>query len=119
MTADQFRRIALSFAQATEHSHMSHPDFRAGGRIFATLGYPDEDWGMVKLTPEEQNNFVKAQPDVFVPVPGGWGRLGATSVRLKGARGPSVRRAMKVAWAHSLARKAKGKSIGKATTSRQ
>jgi hypothetical protein len=98
MTADGFRRIALSFDDAVEKSHMRHPDFRVQGKIFATLGYPDEDWGMVKLTPEEQQNFVQAEPSVFVPVRGAWGKQGCTSVRLKGARPTALRRAMAVAW---------------------
>jgi len=61
MTARDFREIALSFPEAIESAHMSHPDFRVGGRIFATLGYPDEEWGMIKLTPEEQRKFVQAK----------------------------------------------------------
>lgn len=77
---------------------MNHPDFRVGGRLFATLGYPDEDWAMVKLPPEEQQNFVTAEPGVFMPVKGAWGRQGCTSVRLPGARPTSVRRALAVAW---------------------
>ena len=73
MTADQFRRLALSFPQAIESAHMRHPDFRVrGGKIFATLGYPDRTWAMVKLTPEQQEEFVSFAPDVFVPVKGGW-----------------------------------------------
>ncbi len=63
---------------------MHHPDFRVrGGKIFATLAYPDKKWGMVKLTPEQQEEFVRAEPEVFEPVKGGWGRGGATSVRLE------------------------------------
>ena len=84
---------------------MNHPDFRVVGKVFATLGYPDEDWGMVKLTPEQQNNFVQAEPQVYVPVTGVWGRRGATSVRLKGARAASLRRAMRVAWESAVTTK--------------
>jgi hypothetical protein len=73
MTARDFREIALSFPEAIESAHMSHPDFRVGGRIFATLGYPDEEWGMIKLTAEEQRKFVQANPDMFRPVKGAWG----------------------------------------------
>src|SRR3989454_6777840 len=83
MTAAEFRRIALSLPQAAEASHMGHPDFRVAGRIFATLGYPRSGWGMVKLTPEQQELFVRAQPAAFAPVKGGWGRGGATNVRLR------------------------------------
>jgi len=98
MTAENFRKIALSFPEASERSHMNHPDFRVNGRIFATLGYPDEDWAMVKLTPEEQQNFVDTAPAVFVPVKGAWGRQGCTNVRLRGARMTPVRRALGLAW---------------------
>jgi hypothetical protein len=102
MTADNFRRIALSFTNAAEHSHMHHPDFRVNGKVFATLGYPDEEWAMVKLTPEEQQNFVQAEPDVFVPCSGAWGLKGCTNVRLRGARVTPVRRALGMAWKHVL-----------------
>ena len=98
MTAQEFRRLALSFPQATEAAHMGHPDFRVGGRIFATLGYPRSGWGMVKLTPEQQELFVRAQPRAFTPVQGGWGRAGATQVRLRVAGKGAVREALAVAW---------------------
>jgi hypothetical protein len=77
---------------------MDHPDFRVAGKIFATLGYPDNDWAMVKLTPIEQEMFVRAQPAVFDPCTGAWGRRGATNVRLKAARKHTVRRALRAAW---------------------
>ena len=83
MTAGDFRRIALSFPETMESAHMDHPDFRVGGRIFATLGYPDTGVGMVKLFPDQQEDFVRAEPKVFAPVKGGWGRRGSTHVRLK------------------------------------
>lgn len=73
---------------------MGHPDFRIRGRIFATLGYPDEAWGMVKLTPERQRSFVQSDPDAFVPVKGAWGERGATYVRLSRAREDLVREAL-------------------------
>src|SRR5579864_3379437 len=92
------RRLALDFPEATESSHMAHPDFRVRGKIFATLGYPDQDWGMVKLPAEQQELFSKQEPDVFVPVKGGWGRQGATQVRLKAAKKASVHRALLAAW---------------------
>ena len=78
---------------------MAHPDFRVGGKIFATLGYPDRNWAMVKLPPEQQELLSKAAPGVFVPVKGGWGRQGATSVRLKSAEKTQVRGALREAWA--------------------
>lgn len=98
MTAAGFRRLALSLPEAIEVGHMGHPDFRVGGRIFATLGYPDDSWAMVKLTPEQQEAFVSAEPSVFVPVKGGWGRGGATNVRLRAAKSASLRVALATAW---------------------
>jgi hypothetical protein len=70
MTAREFRSIALRLPQASEAAHMGHPDFRVAGRIFATLGYPRSGWAMVKLTPEQQQLFVRVQPAVFPPVKG-------------------------------------------------
>jgi hypothetical protein len=98
MTADEFRQLALSLPEAIEGAHMSHPDFRVRGKIFATLGYPDESWGMVKLTPAQQAEWVEAHHDVFRPVPGGWGHQGATHVVLKRAREGVVRPALIAAW---------------------
>lgn len=98
MTPRDFREIALSFPEAIESAHMSHPDFRAGGKIFATLGYPDGEWGMIKLTPEEQRKFVQANPDTFRPVKGAWGRRGNINVCLSKAKIDRVREALRVAW---------------------
>lgn len=98
MRANDFRRLALSFPNTQERAHMHHPDFRVAGKIFATLGYPDDGWAMVKLTPLEQEMFVKAQPAVFNPCAGAWGRRGATNVRLKSVRKPTLRRALEAAW---------------------
>lgn len=98
MTAKDFRRIALSLPETEERAHMNHPDFRVGGKIFATLGYPDKTHGMVKLSPEEQHYFSKDYPDVFVPVKGAWGRGGATSVHLKAARKKMLSKAIQAAW---------------------
>src|SRR5690242_18909947 len=92
MTADDFRKLALSFPDTEERSHMNHPDFRVRGKIFATLGYPDGNSGMVSLTPEEQQNYLGAAPDAFTPAKGVWGRKGATMVNLKAARKPLVRK---------------------------
>jgi hypothetical protein len=98
MTPNDFRRLALSLPDTSEQSHMDHPDFRVAGKIFATLGYPEPGWAMVKLTPLEQEMFMKSQPGAFVPCAGAWGRRGATSIRLKSARRPTVRRALTAAW---------------------
>ena len=106
VTAEQFRRLALSFPKALESSHMNHPDFRVrGGKIFATLAYPDTKWGMVKLTPEQQEEFVRAEPEVFEPVPGGWGRGGATRVRLAKAKKEILKPAMAAAWCNAAPKK--------------
>jgi hypothetical protein len=98
MTANDFRKIALALPETEEHSHMSHPDFRVAGKIFATLGYPDKSRGMVKLSPEDQHNFSEDYPDAFIPVKGTWGRRGATSVHLKAARKETLRKAIQAAW---------------------
>ena len=98
MTAQAFRRIALSMPEASESAHMNHPDFRVRGKIFATLQYPDKGWGMVKLSPEQQQEFVQDHPLIFMPVKGGWGRKGATSVRLNKADAATMRRAIAAAW---------------------
>ena len=90
--------MALSLPEVEESSHMEHPDFRVGGKIFATLGYPDKKWGMVRLTPEQQRIFVQAHPTVFKPANGAWGLQGATLVRLKAAKADTVREAMTAAW---------------------
>ncbi len=77
---------------------MDHPDFRVGGRIFATLGYPDEAHGMVKLRPEQQETFCKELPDGFAAVKGGWGRQGATQVRLDSVKKGILRQAITLAY---------------------
>jgi hypothetical protein len=98
MMANDFRKLALSFPEAVESAHMHHPDFRAGGKIFATLGYPDENWAVVKLTPHEQREFAKSDPTVFQPVKGVWGRRGNTNIYLPAAKIDIVREAVAAAW---------------------
>jgi hypothetical protein len=105
MTAADFRKLALSFPDAIESSHMGHPDFRARGKIFATFPKPDEKIGMIKLTPEQQAMFVKDEPLMFEPVAGGWGKGGATVVKLKSAAKTEVRRAMEAAWKNATRNK--------------
>jgi hypothetical protein len=97
VTADQFRKLALALPEAVESSHMDHPDFRVGGKIFASLG-PKEEWGMAKLDPAQQASFVAEAPDHFRPARGVWGARGATIVTLRGARVPVVREALALAW---------------------
>ena len=108
MTAEGFRRLALSMQDAVEGAHMGHPDFRANGRIFATLHSGDR-WGMVKLMPEEQREFMRTHPEVFVPSSGAWGRQGCTNVRLEAADAAIVRGAMILAWQSVTAAKPPGR----------
>jgi hypothetical protein len=98
VSSRRFRSIALGLPDAVEGSHQGHADFRVGKRIFATLGYPDEAWGMVKLTPEQQSVLVDAEPEIFRPIPGGWGRQGNTNVRLAKADPTTLRSALTMAW---------------------
>jgi hypothetical protein len=98
MPTNRFRQIALSLPGAIEGSHQGHADFRVGKRIFATLGYPDDSWGMVKLTPEQQAVLVEAEPKIFRPVPGGWGKRGSTNLRLASADPATLRSALALAW---------------------
>ena len=98
MTAEDFRRMALSLPEVVEGAHMGHPDFRVGRRIFATLGYPRRGWGMVVLTPDQQEWLLRAQAAGFTPVKGAWGRGGHTNVQLRTARKGAVREALMTAW---------------------
>ncbi|WP_029912363.1 MmcQ/YjbR family DNA-binding protein [Caulobacter sp. UNC358MFTsu5.1] len=97
MTPDDFRRLALALPDAVESSHMGTVDFRVG-RIFATLGYPNANFGMVQLTREHQDVIVGVEPKVFRPVPGNWGLKGATLVVLAEADEPTLRGALEAAW---------------------
>ena len=98
MNVDDFRRIALSFEGAEESSHMGNPDFRVGGRIFATLSSADQGYGNLMLTLEQQEAFVEELPKVFVPIAGGWGRMGMTHVRLAAANEDVLAGALHTAW---------------------
>ncbi len=98
MTLDSFRKLALSLPESSESLHHDHPDFRVGKRVFATLGYPDVSWGMIKLTPTQQARFVSLQPKVFVPVKGGWGARGSTNVKLRMANRAALWPALRAAW---------------------
>jgi hypothetical protein len=98
MTAGDFRKLALSFPEAIESAHMHHPDFRVRGKIFATLGYPDKDWAVVKLTPDEQRHFIQGDAKVFQPVKGAWGQRGNANVYLPAAKIEIVREALTAAW---------------------
>jgi hypothetical protein len=95
---DDFRRIALSFAGAEEGAHMGHADFRVGGKVFATLGYPDAAFGMVNLMPEQQDDFMRLAPEAFSPAAGAWGRGGSTIVSLERVSEDRLEAAMAAAW---------------------
>jgi hypothetical protein len=114
MTSRDFRRIALSFPETSESAHMNHPDFRVRGKVFATLGYPDEQFGMVKLTPMQQEELVADHPTIFVPVKGGWGRCGSTNVRVKAAKKEILKMALLAAWTNAAPKSlAKQFAVGK------
>jgi hypothetical protein len=98
MTQNEFRKLAMGFPEAIESAHMHHPDFRVAGKIFATLGYPDEQSAMVKLSAADQAEFVRTNPDIFMPVKGAWGRQGGTTINLPTATTNNVRKALSAAW---------------------
>lgn len=98
MTVNDFRRLALSFEGAEESSHMGSPDFRVGGHIFATLAHQSQEFGNLMLSPELQAGFVAEAPGIFLPVAGGWGRMGATHIRLAAANEDLLRGALEAAW---------------------
>ena len=104
MTAAQFRQLVLSLPGVIESSHMSHPDFRVGGKIFATLGYPNKDHGMVILPADEQARLITAHPKVFAPAKGAWGKRGSTTVRLENANRRTLQRAIEIAWRNKARR---------------
>jgi hypothetical protein len=107
MTIDEFRKMALGIPTAIERSHMNHPDFRVAGKIFASLGVPGKDWGMVKLTLEQQHAFIEKAPKVFKPCSGAWGRQGATNVYLPSATASIVRAALNAAAKNVASKKKK------------
>jgi len=98
MTVADFRRLALSLPGAEEGSHMGSADFRVGGHIFATLASQSKGYGNLMLTPELQAEFIAERPDLFLPVFGGWGKGGATHIRLKEADEDSLRGALHAVW---------------------
>lgn len=117
MTADDFRRLALKMNDAVEGAHMGHPDFRAHGKIFATI-YPDGRRGMVKLTPDQQQEFIRANPAMFEPASGAWGREGCTAVRFESVDEDLLGEAMTLAWQNSARTPAVRRSKTQRTASR-
>jgi hypothetical protein len=118
MTASDFRRIALGLEGAEEGSHMGAVDFRVGGRIFATLASVKDGYGNLMLTPEMQAAFVAEAPAIFLPVAGGWGRMGATHVRLAHANRDVLAGALTAAWKLRVAKNAAARSSRKRSRAR-
>jgi hypothetical protein len=112
MRTDVFRRIAVGLEGAVESAHMGHPDFRVGGKIFATL-HADNKWGMVKLTPDQQEKFILENPEVFVPENGAWGRAGCTKVRLDSVDEDTLGDALTLAFQNTVRATAAPKSKSK------
>jgi hypothetical protein len=112
MNIHDFRRIALSLEGAEESSHMGSPDFRVGGRIFATLAAAKQGYGNIMITPEQQAAFVEELPEVFMPVKGGWGRNGATHLRLDLANEDLLAGALRTAWKLRLEKNIKADKKG-------
>jgi hypothetical protein len=110
MKADDFRRLALRLEGAEEGSHMGAADFRVGGRIFATLASQDQGYGNLMLSPAQQAEFVREQPDIFVPIAGGWGRMGATHIRLAAANEDVLAGALHTAWKLRIEKNGKAKT---------
>jgi hypothetical protein len=104
MTANQFRRLALALPGTEERSHMAHPDFRVGNKIFATVGYPATGWGMVRLSPEQQSKVIRAAPEVFRPAAGAWGQAGSTLVQLASAKVTQLRPILSQAYENLIGR---------------
>ena len=107
MNIADFRRIALSLPGAEESSHMGQPDFRVDGRIFATLASAKQGYGNLMLTLEQQTAFVEEMPEVFLPIPGGWGRMGMTHIRLVEASEDVLYGALHTAWKLRVEKNAK------------
>src|SRR5262245_54175758 len=100
LSTDHFRKLALALPGAIESAHVGHPDFRVNGRVFASLGYPDGDHGMVRIPVDLQEALVNESPEVFQPCPGAWGRQGCTSVKLSAGEPVMVRSALSAAIEH-------------------
>ena len=113
MTTKDFQRIALSMEGAEQGSHMGSADFRVGGRIFATLASAKLGYGNLMLTPELQADFVGERPDVFLPIAGGWGRMGMTHIRLAESDEDVGTGALRAAWRLRVAKNAKTKKRAK------
>lgn len=107
MTPAAFRKLALALDGASEGAHGGHADFRASGKVFATMGYPDPEWAMVKLTPDQQRMLCDAEPAIFRPIKGAWGLRGATNLHLAAADAPAARSALAMARQNVAAKKSR------------
>jgi hypothetical protein len=108
VTESEFRKVALSLPETIEKSHVGHPDFRVkGGKIFATLGYPNQGFAVLILTADQQGELMGRYPDMFEPVKGGWGKRGSTQVLLGAAKREVIEPAMKIAWQNAAPPKLK------------
>jgi len=110
MTPNDFRRIALSFPNVEQGSHFGATDFRVGGHIFATLAHVKKGYGNLMLDPDRQQLFVQDLPEVFLPIPGGWGRMGATHIVLAKANKDVLTGALQAAYNLRLQKNSKSKS---------
>jgi hypothetical protein len=98
MTGADFRRIALSMPEAVEGAHFGNADFRVNGKVFATLSLEKEGFGVLLLSPEQQAGMIEDAPELFSPVPGGWGRKGSTRVSLAKVPPSILEAALRTAW---------------------
>ena len=108
MTAAGFRRLALRLPEATEGSHFGNADFRVAGKIFATLALQREGYGVLLLTPKQQAGMVEDAPEIFSPVPGGWGRSGSTRVKLASVLPDVLESALRLAWSRKAPKRLLG-----------
>lgn len=117
MTPHDFRKLALQLPDVVESAHVGHPDFRVRGRVFATLGYPSDEFATIMLPPTEQAEIIKEDSRAFAPAKGAWGLRGSTTVHLKFADSKLVKKALSAAWAHKSsapARSPRTRSSGRA-----
>jgi hypothetical protein len=112
VTPADFRRVALGLPEAEERAHGGHPDFRVGGKIFATMGSPDKDWGMARLTPDQQEILLAAEPTMFKPASGVRGQRGCTLMRLEAVDKATARSALTMAWRNTAPKKLLAKYPG-------
>ena len=110
MDAKDFREMALNLDGAEEGSHMGAPDFRVGGRIFATLAMEHLGYGNLMLSPAFQQALIAEAPDVFLPIPGGWGRMGCTHIRLAEASAQQMLKGLQLAWSLRVEKNGKSRS---------